>query len=182
MAVVVLTMAMGSCTTPDGGAAAHRGIRTLERGAVYAGVATELDQLAGVDALGIRTLLDLDQESWADRARVSRDHAMARERGVLFVHLPLDPVTAPSLAELKAAVDILREPRFHPILVHADHGDHRIRMVIAAYRVRVQGWTPARASEEMAEGSRRTLLPPAWSTRLNEYAAVHGINAPGTEP
>jgi hypothetical protein len=169
---VVLIVLGGACIGGAAGEAADRQIRVVEQSAVYAGPAAELDRVEGVDALGIRTVLDLDQENPADRPRVSRDHAMARGRAILFVHLPLDPVTAPSLAELEAAVDVLRERRFQPILVHADHSDHRTRLVIAAFRVRVQGWAASRAADEMGPDSWRRPWLRAWRDRLFEYAAL----------
>lgn len=170
LAVLALAVLLWGCAAPAEDV--HPGVHVIEQGAVYAGRAAEFVDLAEVDALGIRTILDLDQENWADRPRVSRDHATARDRGVLFVHLPLDPLVAPSLEELDAAVDILREQRFQPILVHADHSDHRTRLVVAAYRVRVQGWSPDRAAEELSENSRWAPWLPAWRARLLEYAAA----------
>lgn len=174
--VVPLALLVGGCTAPGTDVEAQPRIRTIEADAVYAvyaGDAVERGQRSAVQALGIRTVLDLDQEQWGDRARVSNDHAMARARGALFVHLPLDPMMAPSLSELNAAVDVLRERRFHPVLVQADHSGHRTRLVVAAYRVRVQRWTPEHAAREMARDAPWAPWLPAWRARLLEYAAVH---------
>lgn len=177
VAAFALAGSLGGCSSPDTSADVHRTIRVVEPGVVYAGAAADVVDAAEIDALGIRTILDLDQENLADRRRVSRDHGLARERGALFVHLPLDPHVAPSLAELDAAVEILGERRFQPILVQADHSDHRTWLVVAAYRVRMQGWPPERAVQEMMERSRHGSSGPAWSARLAEYAAVHGSHA-----
>jgi len=55
---------------------------------------------------------------------------------------------------------LLQENPDKKVFVHCRYGDDRTGMMIAAYRMAVQGWTPAEARKEMQKfGFHRTLCP-----------------------
>ena len=165
MAVTLLTACAGAEPT------ASMPPRVIEAGAVYAGEGTQFTQLRGLDSLGIKAILDLDREhAYRVTGTVTRDWQIARDHGIRFVHLPLHPTEPPSVDELNWAVRILTDRSTQPILVHADGSDERTRMVIAAYRIRVQRWPPELARGELMAGSADDARLKAWEKRLFEYA------------
>lgn len=47
---------------------------------------------------------------------------------------------------------IVTTPEFQPVLVHCHHGSDRTGMMVAIYRIVVEGWTKAQATDEMVNG------------------------------
>lgn len=47
---------------------------------------------------------------------------------------------------------IVTTPEFQPVLVHCRHGSDRTGMMVAVYRIVVEGWTKAQATDEMVNG------------------------------
>ena len=58
-------------------------------------------------------------------------------------------------------LDLLRENRGKKIFVHCRYGDDRTGMMIAAYRMAVEGWTPKEAREEMQQFGFHHLVCPS---------------------
>lgn len=172
-------MTLASCGVGDAEDHAGARVRVVVPGAVYAGASVQFSELHGIDSLGVRAVLDLDREHWGEPdGRVARDWGIARRYGMRFVHLPLHPVLPPSLAELEWAVAILEDSGTRPILVHADRGEERTGMVIAAYRIGVQGWSAERAYAEMVpDGGHDPRFAP-WRERLFEFAAARRSRMP----
>ncbi|MGB5102456.1 MAG: tyrosine-protein phosphatase [Steroidobacteraceae bacterium] len=57
--------------------------------------------------------------------------------------------------ETEDVVDFLRivsTAEFQPVLVHCRHGSDRTGMMVAIYRIVVEGWTKAQAIDEMVNG------------------------------
>ena len=94
-------------------------------------------------ALGIKTVLDL-------RA----DHADAGEAGsavLRFLHVPMRAWSVRD-DQVVSALRILADRSNRPILIHCQKGADRTGMILALYRVVVQGWTKQDALREMNEG------------------------------
>jgi tyrosine-protein phosphatase SIW14 len=62
-------------------------------------------------------------------------------------------------------LEVLRENRDKKIFVHCRYGDDRTGMMIAAYRMAVEGWTPEEAKKEMEKFGFHHLVCP----RLGPY-------------
>lgn len=176
----VALLAVTTCTAADRDAAVEVRVRAIEPGAVYAGAGGHFSQLRGLDSLGLKAVLDLDREPAIKRlGTVTRDWDIARDRGIRFIHLPLHPTTPPSVEELDLAVSILNDSATWPIIVHADGADDRTAMVIAAYRIRSQGWPTGRALEEMMPATGRDARSAAWRQRLLEFASASSVERGG---
>jgi tyrosine-protein phosphatase SIW14 len=93
-------------------------------------------------AAGIRTVLSL--RAWHD------DEDEARGTGLHLVRIPMDAGEITE-AQLILAVQAIRTAS-GPVLVHCWHGSDRTGAVVAAWRIAAQGWTPAAAAEELADG------------------------------
>ena len=108
---------------------------------------------------------------------VERDWKAARQLDIRFVHLPFHPTRPPTIRELHWDVAILQDPETRPIFVHAARGSDRTGIVIAAYRIKVQGWSAERAYREMLEHGFREVAHFRWKDRLFAYAEVTRIGA-----
>jgi protein tyrosine phosphatase (PTP) superfamily phosphohydrolase (DUF442 family) len=91
---------------------------------------------------GIKTLLVL-------RAHLPEAEREAAARlGLAVVHVPMEAKDIPPMDEVDRALDVVLDPSRRPILVHCAHGQERTGVVIAAYRVVSENWTPAAAEKE----------------------------------
>lgn len=95
-----------------------------------------------LQALGIRSVLNL---------RRNGDSPAWFGAGVASHQVAIDTWHV-SDGELLAALRIAIDPVNRPLLVHCRHGADRTGLVIAAYRVVVQGWTKDAAEREMIRG------------------------------
>jgi protein tyrosine phosphatase (PTP) superfamily phosphohydrolase (DUF442 family) len=66
-------------------------------------------------------------------------------------HIPMSAFII-SLADIEAALAILCNRAYRPLLLHCLHGSDRTGLVCAAYRVVVQGWPREMAIEELVAG------------------------------
>lgn len=96
-----------------------------------------------LSALGIKTVLDL-------RAGAG-DAEEAGKAALKLLHVPMRAWSARD-DDVVQALRILTNRANRPILVHCQHGADRTGMILALYRVVVQGWTKQDAIREMDEG------------------------------
>ena len=99
---------------------------------------------AELQRLGVRTVLDIrGNQPFASAIERRRVEAMGLEyRKVPFGFRPLrDGSDAAVLAALQNRAD-------YPLYVHCNIDRDRTSVAVAAYRVRVQGWSPAAARAE----------------------------------
>jgi len=103
---------------------------------------------AGMDdlaALGVRTDLDLERtQSYVDAEQGFADNA-----GVDFASEPMSYIWEPSDDFIDEVLSIMADPAMQPVYVHCKLGNDRTGLVVALYRVEVQGWTPKAAWDEM---------------------------------
>jgi protein tyrosine phosphatase (PTP) superfamily phosphohydrolase (DUF442 family) len=97
---------------------------------------------ARLKALGIKTILNLQS-----RGAASDERRLAAPFKIDVVNVPMSGLAQPSFAQLDSALRVLTTaPR--PILVHCLHGQDRTGVVVAAYRVVVEGKSPSDAVRE----------------------------------
>jgi len=101
---------------------------------------------------GIRTVVDLRLRN-EDPAIFEKTAARCKAVGVDFMNIPVSAVVPDDL-QVAAFLDVMRFGR-KPVLVHCEHGKSRTGIMVAAYRVVVEGWSAEKAVEEMfADGYR----------------------------
>jgi protein tyrosine phosphatase (PTP) superfamily phosphohydrolase (DUF442 family) len=97
---------------------------------------------------GIRTIVTLtaindDDPKYVDQERV------VREGGIRWIIVPMRGSRA-TLAQMAEAADLLADPALQPVFFHCVAGHHRSSLVQAAYRIRHEGWSAARAWAEVS--------------------------------
>jgi tyrosine-protein phosphatase SIW14 len=103
-------------------------------------MATQFDELK---KLGIKTIIDLRNDSLAGASQ------QAREAGLQYVNIPLTtkhPATEDQTAQF---LKLINDPANWPVFVHCKGGRHRTGEMTAIYRITQNGWSGGKAYEEM---------------------------------
>jgi len=85
-----------------------------------------------------------DGDAW----QAAEQRACERQR-VQFIALPCNHRNPPTLEQVRRFLDLLRDERRRPALVHCRLGQQRTGLFCALYRVHVQGVDPQQALQEM---------------------------------
>jgi protein tyrosine phosphatase (PTP) superfamily phosphohydrolase (DUF442 family) len=96
--------------------------------------------LEHLHAMGVRTVIDL-------RCGESGEEAAARRLGMQFHSFPMNGGERPDDRKVEQILTILRNAK-EPVYVHCKGGRHRAGTIAALYRIRVQGWSHAKAWAE----------------------------------
>ncbi len=128
---------------PENIDAAPHGFRLVSPG-LYRSAQPSLENIGWLSGFGVATLLDL-----RDPITAALERRAAARAGIGVESVPMSGAWAPTFAELDRALAVLTDPATpRPILVHCLHGQDRTGVVIAAYRVIVEGVSPAQAAAE----------------------------------
>jgi protein tyrosine phosphatase (PTP) superfamily phosphohydrolase (DUF442 family) len=106
---------------------------------LYRGAQPDADGFRALDGLGVRTVLNFRAED--------KDTALA-PAGMKVVQL-IAHINKPDDAEIRAFFDVALDPARRPLYMHCAEGRERTGFYAALYRIEVDGWTPARALDEM---------------------------------
>jgi protein tyrosine phosphatase (PTP) superfamily phosphohydrolase (DUF442 family) len=90
------------------------------------------------------TAINRDDPKYVDQERV------VRQTGVRWIIVPMRGSRA-ALEQMAQAADLLADPQNQPVFFHCVGGHHRTSLVQAAYRIRHDDWSAARAWREVAE-------------------------------
>jgi protein tyrosine phosphatase (PTP) superfamily phosphohydrolase (DUF442 family) len=124
---------------------------------LYRGAQPSAEGMRSLERMGVRTVVNL-------RATHSdRDELRGTELG--YEHIRFEP-WHPEWEDVEAFLRVVADPARHPVFVHCQHGADRTGMMVAIYRVAVQGWTPDEAAAEMTDGG--FGFHPVWGN-LAEY-------------
>ncbi len=110
--------------------------------------ALNANDMSTLAALQVKTILSLE-DYHGDQAVADAERDEAAAKGLDFEWQPLSPSGPPSLSDLDAALAVLSDPARQPVLVHCKHGADRTGLVIAAYRIRFDHWSVAKARTEL---------------------------------
>lgn len=99
-------------------------------------------ELAG---LGIKTILDLreDAETFAAPG--------AEAAGLKYINLPLNAKRPPTREESEQFLRIMKDDANGPVFIHCAGGRHRTGVLVAVYRMEVDGWDARQAYQEMLD-------------------------------
>ncbi|MGH9840239.1 MAG: fused DSP-PTPase phosphatase/NAD kinase-like protein [Blastocatellia bacterium] len=111
---------------------------------LYRGGQPKTGGLELLATMGVKTILNLRGAGEGTNG----EEAKARALGMQFVSLPMPNVGRPTDEQIARALEILDDPANTPVFVHCKRGADRTGVLIAAYRIKREGWTDRQAIEE----------------------------------
>lgn len=111
--------------------------------ALYRGALPEDEGLASLDAMGIKTVVDL--------CLFHSEEEELEKYGIRYVGIPMAPWD-PKEKQLREFLDVVTDPANQPVFLHCKRGADRTGTFVAGYRMVVEGWTTEQAVLEMTEG------------------------------
>ncbi len=110
---------------------------------LYRSAQPDAEGMKALKAMGIRTVVNL-RAFHSDRDEIG-------STGLVSEHIYMK-TWHPEREDVVRFLRIATDPARQPVLVHCQHGSDRTGMMVAFYRVIVQGWSKERAAREMTEG------------------------------
>ena len=111
----------------------------------FRGAQPDASDYPDLAALGVKTVIDLTRDGRED------EKGLVESAGMKFIRIPLTTTEAPSNADITQFLTLVNDPANQPVYVHCQGGRHRTGTMTAIYRMTQDGWTPARAYEEMKQ-------------------------------
>ena len=118
---------------------------------------------AELKSLGVKAVLSLRM--------ISLDQSRATKRGLQYAHISCKPYH-PEDEDVVEFLQIVTDPSRQPVFVHCRHGVDRTGMMVAAYRVVVDGWTRERAILEMRTMGPNGAYVDSIETYINHFDAA----------
>src|SRR5262245_21926962 len=112
---------------------------------IYHGGQPDDDEYAELARIGIKTIIDLreDPEKYARRS--------AEGAGLRYINIRLNEKRPPTEAECDNFLEAVDDERNWPVFVHCAGGRHRTGVLLAVYRMEMDGWDARRAYREMKD-------------------------------
>lgn len=126
----------------------HPGLPNLHRVSedLYRGAQPTALGIRQLEALGVRTIVNL-------RTSDTDDHLLA-ESGLAYERVPMTAWQARD-RDVVQFLRIVTDESRQPVFVHCRRGADRTGLMVAVYRIAVQGWEKEQAIAEMTQGGFR---------------------------
>jgi protein tyrosine/serine phosphatase len=122
---------------------------------VYRGRRPDQPTLQNLKALGVKTILDLEDDSGA----VRREKQWVAALKMSFISEPMSGFWWPNDKEVDQIEAIMADTSRRPIFVHCLHGEDRTGLIVGLFRVFTEHWYPGDAYKEMlAKGFHKVLF------------------------
>jgi tyrosine-protein phosphatase SIW14 len=149
----------------------------------FRGAQPDGSDYADLATLGVKTVIDLQRDGRAD------EQGMVERAGMKFYRIPMTTTDRPAESAIAQFLKIVNDPANQPVFVHCQGGRHRTGTMTAVYRETMDGWTAARAYQEMRQFNfegfpghpvlkQFVFDYPAQLARANAANAAHVANAP----
>jgi len=109
----------------------------------YRGAQPVGGDFADLKALGVKTVIDLQEYGDAD------EPVAARQAGLNYIRIGMNTRINPTSAQLDQFLKIVNDPAQQPVYVHCAGGHHRTGVMTAVYRMTKDGWNGTQAFAEM---------------------------------
>jgi protein tyrosine phosphatase (PTP) superfamily phosphohydrolase (DUF442 family) len=107
---------------------------------LYRGAQPGPEGFAELKRMGVRTVVNL-RDHHSDRDDI-------RGLGLRYVHIPCE-TSDPELDQVVTFLQVVTDPANQPAFVHCMHGSDRTGMMVASYRMVVEGWPRQKALAEL---------------------------------
>ena len=150
-------------------------------GRIYRGAQPGKGDYRALAGLGVTTIIDLRLDARSDARRKAED------AGLRYVNIAIDDHGQPTDRDVTAFLKALDEDPAAKVYVHCAGGRHRTGSMVAVYRMVRNGWTLARAYEEMlaydfytrmGHGGFKTFVNDYWLRMNADPASVPAAATP----
>jgi protein-tyrosine phosphatase len=188
VSVLLLTVSMAALAGAPAAAPSRQWAQPLEVSGVpnLHKVSPWLYRSAQPTAAGMRNLQGLGIKTVVNLRTFHSDRDLVRGTRLHYQHIYMQ-AWDPEEDDVVRFLRVVTDPRRLPVLVHCQHGADRTGLLVAAYRVAVQGWSKEEALEEMVQGGFgfhgvwENLI--VWFNRLDMGRIRKEMKkAPGKEP
>lgn len=139
---------------------------------LFRGAQPSAEGLAELKKLGVTTIVDLRGNS----GPVARERAQAAALGLHFIDIPVSGWSAPSNAQVAEFLKLFQQDSTQKIFVHCYYGRDRTGVMVAAYRMTQQNWTPDQAVAEMDSFGFHYHLYPAMKAYVRKFPVTFGAD------
>ena len=108
---------------------------------IFRGAQPKPDGYATLKAMGVRTVVNL-------RVRHGEREAV-EAAGMRYVEIPMSFLKKADPAAVRKTLSVMTDPANQPVFIHCSVGSDRTGVVVAIYRMEVDGWSEAEAEAEM---------------------------------
>ncbi len=104
---------------------------------IFRGAQPKPEGYATLKAMGVRTVVNL-------RSRHGEREAV-EAAGMRSIEIPMNTMKNVDPAAVREALSVMTDPANRPVFVHCQHGKDRTGLVVAVYRMEVDGWSEVEA-------------------------------------
>ena len=112
---------------------------------LYRGAQPTTEGFAELKKLGIEIVVNFRDETH----RIAAERRQVEALGLRYVSIPWNSRHRPANPQVAEFLELLRANPQRKFFVHCHHGADRTGVMVAAYRIALQNWTPPQALEEM---------------------------------
>lgn len=138
--------------------------------ALLRGAQPSAQGLAELKKLGVTTIVDLR----GNAGPVAWERAQAESLGMRFVNIPVRGWSPPGNAQVAEFLKVLQQDPAQKIFVHCYYGEDRTGVMVAAYRIAQQNWTPDQAITEMDSFGFHYYLYRAMKSYVRRFRSTYG--------
>ncbi|HEV8483199.1 MAG TPA: dual specificity protein phosphatase family protein [Blastocatellia bacterium] len=109
----------------------------------YRGAQPQKRDIADLAAMGIKSVIDLQQDG------ESGEQGWVENAGMNYFRIGLSDSSSPSSDKAEQFLKLVNDPANQPVFIHCHGGRHRAGAMTAIYRMTHDGWTADRAYQEM---------------------------------
>src|SRR6266403_492889 len=132
---------------------------------LFRGAQPSAQGLAELKKLGVTTIVDLR----GNRGPVTREREQAESLGMHFIDIPVNGWSPPSNAQVAEFLELFQQNPTQKVFVHCYYGRDRTGVMVAAYRMTQQNWTPDQAVTEMYSFGFHSFLYPAMKSYVRRF-------------
>ena len=111
--------------------------------ALYRGAQPSAEGMQELKNMGIKTVVNL--RTWHS------DLGKLGDTGLESIHIPMIALY-PKEEHVIRVLQLVTDKEYAPVFVHCKHGADRTGIIVASYRIVVEGWSKEKAIEEMTQG------------------------------